>query len=270
MTRMPRSLQKGLAFRQKLRTGQIVSGAWSTLGSPEIAYGMARAGLDYVLVDLEHGKGGIDGLSAQVQALAGLDTAIMVRLPEHGAGDIKRILDAGANALLAPQVNAAAEAAGIIEASLFPPEGRRGVAVGSIAAADWGYEPESYFANANEALTILTQVETPQAVETLPEVLALSRLDGIFVGPNDLSAAMGMFRDYDNPAFRDAFAQVMERTLAAGKVFGALPFPGMEPARLFAGGAQVVTGGADMALVRAGAQAIVAQAEECRRTKGKG
>lgn len=255
---MPRSLEKGRMFKKKLAEGRAVSGAWSTLGSPEAACLMAGAGLDYILVDLEHGRGGLDGLAAQVQALAGFDTAVMVRLPDHDAGSVKRCLDLGANCLLVPQVDTAAMAQSILDAALFPGEGRRGVAVGAIQAADWGYAAESYFAHANDALTVLVQIESPEAVENLSDILALSRLDGIFVGPNDLSATMGLFRQFDAPAFRAAFDKVMDDTLAAGKVFGALPAPGLEVAKLLARGAQVVPGGSDQAMLRAGALALIA------------
>ena len=252
-------LEKGRAFRRKLQTGQKVSGAWSTLGSPEVACLMARAGLDYILIDLEHGRGGIEGLAAQVQALAGFDTAVMVRLPDHDAGSVKRILDIGANCLLVPQVDHADQASSILDAALFPTEGRRGVAVGAIAAADWGYEPAAYYEQANDALTVLVQVESPESVSNLPQILSLPRLDGVFVGPNDLSASMGLFRQFETPEFRQVFDQVQAQTLGAGKVFGALPvpLPGLDVAGLFASGAQVVPAGSDQTMLRAGATAIV-------------
>ncbi|SIN83789.1 HpcH/HpaI aldolase family protein [Vannielia litorea] len=256
--RLPRTLEKGRMFREKLAAGRPVSGAWSTLGSPEAACLMAGAGLDYLLIDLEHGRGGLDGLAAQVQALAAFDTAIMVRLPDHDAGSVKRCLDLGANCLLVPQVDTAAMARHILDNALFPTEGRRGVAVGAIQAADWGYAAESYFAHANAALTVLVQIESPEAVANLDDILAIDRLDGVFVGPNDLSASMGLFRQFTAPPFREAFDRVLEATLAAGKIFGALPAPGLEVDRLVKRGAQVVPAGSDQTMLRGGAQAVIA------------
>ncbi|WP_323768251.1 HpcH/HpaI aldolase family protein [Marinovum sp.] len=255
---LPRTLKKGREFKQKLAEGRAVSGAWSTLGSTEVACLMARAGLDYLLVDLEHGRGGIDALAAQVQALSGYDTAVMVRLPDHDTGSVKRCLDAGANALLVPQVDTAAMAEAVLEAALFPGAGRRGVAVGAIQAADWGYAAESYYQHANDALTVLMQIESPEALDNFDAILAVPRLDGIFVGPNDLSATMGLFRRFDAPEFRTAFDRVLEGTLAAGKVFGALPAPGLALEDLVRRGAQVVPGGSDQSMLRAGAQALIA------------
>lgn len=260
MTELPRVLAKGRRFKDALASGRRLSGAWSTLGSVEVTVLMARAGLDFVLIDLEHGMGGIDGLTRQVQALLSLDTAVMVRLPDHENGSIKRILDAGANALLVPQVDTAAQAKSVIASAMFAPDGQRGVAVGAIAAADNGYAPDTYFKNANDALTILTQVESPQAVENVLDVLAIPHLDGIFVGPNDLSATMGKFRDYDDAAFQAAFETVLTQTLAAGKLFGALPFPGNDADTLAAKGARVVPNGSDQGFLRAGALQLVNEA----------
>lgn len=257
--RLPSTLKKGRLFKQKLAEGRAVSGAWSTLGSPEAACLMAGAGLDYVLVDLEHGRGGLDGLAAQVQALAAFDTAVMVRLPDHDAGSVKRCLDLGVNCLLVPQVDSAAMAQDILDKALFPTEGQRGVAVGAIQAANWGYAAESYFAHANDALTVLVQIESSEAVANLDEILAIDRLDGVFVGPNDLSAAMGLFRQYDSPPFREAFDRVLDGTLAAGKIFGALPAPHLEVETLVKRGAQVVPAGSDQAMLRGGAQTMIAK-----------
>lgn len=260
MIGLPRVLEKGMRFRDALASGRRLSGAWATLGSVEVTALMARAGLDYVLVDLEHGMGGIDGLSRQVQALLGLETAVMVRLPDHSDGSVKRVLDAGANALLAPQVETADQAQSILDSALFAPEGRRGVAVGAIPAADYGYSPDVYFEAANKALTVLTQVESPVAIENLADVLALPRVDGIFLGPNDLSAAMGKFREYDDPDFQAAFGKVRKATLAAGKLFGALPYTGNDAATLYANGAMVVPNGSDQVFLREGAKRLVKEA----------
>jgi 4-hydroxy-2-oxoheptanedioate aldolase len=262
MTDLPKAIQKGKAFQAKLAAGHKASGAWSTLGSADVAFLMARAGLDYVLVDLEHGRGGIDGLAAQVLALTSLDAAVMVRLPDHSVGSIKRILDAGANILLVPQVKTVAEVEAVLDAALFAPDGQRGVAVGAIAAADYGYEPESYFSSANDALTILVQIETREAVSSLSDILAEKRVDGVFIGPNDLSAAMGLFRQYEHADFVKTFEYIREQTLTAGKIFGALPTPNFGPAVLFEKGAQVVPAISDQALLRNGAIAAVAAAQE--------
>ncbi|MEM1370866.1 MAG: aldolase/citrate lyase family protein [Pseudomonadota bacterium] len=258
MTELPRSLQKGAALREAWQQRRPTAGVWSTLGSAEIAGLLAQAGLDYLLIDLEHGMGGIDGLIRQTVAVDATPCAIVARLPDHSAGGIKRVLDAGANALLVPQVESADEAEHILDAALFPPEGRRGVAVGAITASDRGYAPEAYFHHANAALSVIAQIESPKAAAQLDAFLKIDRLDGIFIGPNDLSATMGLFRQWQHPEFLSLFDDVQRQTLAAGKLFGALPFPGRDAAALRANGAVIVPNGSDQGFLRAGALAQVA------------
>ncbi len=190
------------------------------------------------------------------------DRGRRVRLPDHENGSIKRVLDAGANALLVPQVDTAAQAKSVIASAMFAPEGNRGVAVGAIPAADNGYAPDTHFANANDALTILTQVESPAAIANLSDLLAIPRLDGVFVGPNDLSAAMGKFRDYDDPAFQSAFEKVLTTTLQASKLFGALPLPGNDADTLVAKGAHDVPNGSDQGFLRNVAVQLVKEAAD--------
>lgn len=254
---LPRSLEKGRLFRQKLQAGQNLSGAWSTLGLPQATALMARAGLDYVLIDLEHGQGGVVGLAAQVQALLVYDTAIMVRLPDHSEGAIKRVLDAGANSIMAPAVDTVAQASAILSAGLFAPAGHRGVAVGAIPAADQGYLPMEYFTEANDATTFLFQVESPEALENLDSLMSMERVDGFFTGPNDLSASLGVFRQFDDPRFTNAMQKIESTASQYGKAVGCLPYAGSDSAALHARGMQLAPGGSDQAFLRAGATAIV-------------
>jgi 4-hydroxy-2-oxoheptanedioate aldolase len=228
------------------------------LGSAEVAGLLAQAGLDYLLVDLEHGMGGVNGLIRQTLAVEACDCAIVARLPDHSSGSVKRILDAGANALLIPQVESVDDAEQILEAALFPPAGRRGVAVGAIAASDRGYSAEAYYHHANDGLSVIAQIESPNAAARLSDFLKLERLDGIFIGPNDLSATMGLFRQWRHPEFLAVFDDIQRQTIAAGKLFGALPFPGRDAASLRASGAIIVPDGSDQGFLRAGALAQVA------------
>jgi len=260
-TSTPRVLAKGQIFRQKLAAGKHLSGVWSTLGLPQATALMARAGLDYVLIDLEHGQGGVAGLAAQVQALLIYDTAVMVRLPDHSEGAIKRVMDAGANIIMAPAVDRPEQADAILTAALFAPEGNRGVAVGAIGASDLGYLPDEYFAQSNEATSFIFQIESPEAIDNLDELVAHARIDGFFVGPNDLSASLGLFRQYDSPVFKQAMESIERRVLAGGKALGCLPYAGSDSAALHARGIQLAPGGSDQGFLRTQALAVVKELE---------
>lgn len=254
----PRCLAKGRRFRQRLAAGENLCGVWSTLGLPQATALMARAGLDYVLIDLEHGQGGVAALAAQVQALLSYDTAVMVRLPDHSDGSIKRVLDAGANALLAPGVDTPEQATSILRSGLFAPEGARGVAVGAIPAADLGYLPSEYFHGANEATTFIVQIESPLAIDNLDRLIGIDRIDGYFVGPNDLSAALGAFRQVDDEAFVAAMHRIETAVLRSGKVMGCLPYAGSSTEDLHRRGMQLAPGGSDQSFLRGGAHGTVA------------
>lgn len=258
----PRVLQKGFAFKQKVISKQAVSGVWSTLGSPDVAFLMARAGLDFILVDLEHGAGDIGGLAAQSQAILSLDTAIMVRCADHSTSAIKRSLDAGANCLLMPSVNSASEAKAIVAAAKFSPEGDRGVAVGAIPASDFGYEAAQYFTNANSATTIIVQIETLVAIDEIEAMAAVPGVDGFFIGPNDLSASMGLFRQYEHPDVIAAIKKIEAAVKRTGKVMGCLPYPGSNCADLQKRGHTLATAGADQVFLREACLNIVATHNE--------
>jgi len=253
---LPQTLLKGKKFKEKLYSKKYLSGVWSTLGSENIAYIMSNSGLDYILIDLEHGLGGFETISKQVLSILSLETAVMVRLPDHSESSIKKILDAGANAILVPQVNNLDQAKEIINCSLFAPEGRRGVAVGQIPASDFGYKPEEYFFNANKCLSIFMQIETLEGIKNLDEIIKTS-LDGIFVGPNDLSASMNLFRQYDNPDFLSAFYEIRDKTLKAGKLFGSLPFDGQDLETLFESGASLVPNGSDHLFLKNSSKTLI-------------
>tara|TARA_Y100000591_G_C21848646_1_gene710212 strand:- start:1473 stop:2255 length:783 start_codon:yes stop_codon:yes gene_type:complete len=253
---LPRTLLKGKNFRDKLYSDKYLSGVWSTLGSENIVHIMASSGLDFILIDLEHGLGGFDTVSKQVLSVLSLDTAVVVRLPDHSESSIKRILDAGANAILVPQVNNFNQVQDIINYSLFAPEGRRGVAVGQIPASDFGYKPEIYFANANKCLSIFIQIETLEGVKNLDEIIE-SKIDGIFVGPNDLSASMNLFRQYENPDFLNTFSEIRDKTLNSGKLFGSLPFDGQDLETLFKSGASLVPNGSDHMFLKNSSQNLI-------------
>lgn len=255
---LPTPIAKGLEFKKRLRDGEKLVGAWSTLGSANIAYLMARGGLDFIVIDLEHGVAGADSVQPQVQALLSLPTAVIVRLADHAEATIKRVLDAGANGILCPMVNSAEAAQTLVSASMFPERGTRGVAVGAIPASDFGYLGQEYFNASNDATTVLVQIESPRAVEQLEEIMAVPGLDGLFVGPMDLSSSLGAFRDFDSAGFKNAMNKVESYPRRHGCVLGAIPYGQRTSNDLLESGYQFVIAGSDQAMLRKGALDLVA------------
>lgn len=205
--------------KKLLQEGQKTSGAWLQLTSTFSAEIMARAGFDWLIIDMEHAPGDFMNLAAQIQAMSATDCVPFVRAPWNDSVTIKRILDTGVMGLLVPYVNSAEEAGAAVAACKYPPEGVRGVAA-SPRAAYFGQNSMDYLKSANEEIVIVTAVETAEAVKNLDEILAVKGLDGIFIGPMDLATSMGHFGNAAHPEVQDAIKVIEDKTFAAGKVLG--------------------------------------------------
>lgn len=205
--------------KKLLQEGKNTSGAWLQLTSTFSAEIMARAGFDWLIIDMEHAPGDFMNLAAQIQAMGATDCVPFVRAPWNDAVIIKRILDTGVMGVLVPYVNSADEAKNAVAACKYPPEGVRGVAA-SPRAAYFGQNSMEYLKNANDEIIVITAVETGEAVANLDEILAVEALDGVFIGPMDLATSMGHFADASHPEVREAIATIEQKTLAAGKFLG--------------------------------------------------
>lgn len=205
--------------KKLLKDGKPTAGAWLQLTSTFSAEIMARAGFDWLIIDLEHAPGDFMNLAAQIQAMSCTDCVPFVRAPWNDSVTIKRILDTGVMGVLVPYVNSAEEARDAVAACKYPPEGVRGVAA-SPRAAYFGQNSMDYLRSANDEIVIITAVETGEAVENLDEILAVEGLDGIFIGPMDLATSMGHFGDASHPEVQEAIGIIEKKTFAAGKFLG--------------------------------------------------
>jgi 2-keto-3-deoxy-L-rhamnonate aldolase RhmA len=206
-------------IKSLLKQGKPTAGAWLQMTSPFSAEIMARAGFDWLIVDMEHAPGDFLNHASQLQAIGGTDCVPFVRAPWNDPVAIKRILDTGVLGVLIPYVNSAEEARNAVAACKYPPEGIRGLA-GSPRAAYFGQNSMDYLKDANEEILVIIAVETGEAIANLDEILAVDGLDGIFIGPMDLATSMGYFGDPSHPEVQQAIATVEEKTLKAGKYLG--------------------------------------------------
>ncbi len=208
-------------IKQKLQAGKKTAGAWLQIGSPMTAEIMSQAGFDWLIIDMEHAPVDFMTLVSQMQAMAGGGAVPLVRAPWNDFVTIKRILDAGAYGLLVPYVNTREEAEAAVKACKYPPEGIRGTA-GSPRAAGYGQNASNYLPYANDQILILTAAETAQAVENLDDILAVPGLDGIFIGPMDLSTSMGHMGNPGHPEVQAAIETIERKTLGAGKILSTI------------------------------------------------
>lgn len=225
--------------KRMLRDGKKTAGAWLQIASPFTAEILARAGFDWLIVDMEHGPGDILTLVGQLQAMNGSGVVPLVRAPWNDFVSIKRILDAGVYGLLIPYINSGEEAAAAVRACRYPPHGIRGVA-GSPRAQGYGQNVGEYLEHANDAILLIVAAETPTAVANLDDILAVDGVDGVFIGPMDLATSMGYLGNPAHPSVQEAIARIEEKVLAAGKVLGTISSTWEQAQRLYGRGYQMV------------------------------
>ncbi len=199
-----------------LRAGKKLSAAWVQAGSPVTAEILAEAGFDILLIDMEHGPGDIMTLIAQIQAMKGEPAVPFVRAPWNDFVQIKRILDAGVYGLVVPYVCSKTEAEAAVKAAKYPPEGIRGIA-GSTRAGRYGFKSGEYFEAANKSIFVFVQIETPDAVRNIDEILSVKGVDGIFIGPMDLATTHGFRGNPGEPKVQEIIKGLEAKIKASGK-----------------------------------------------------
>jgi 2-keto-3-deoxy-L-rhamnonate aldolase RhmA len=209
--------------RDLLRTG-LLAGTFLNLGSTAAVEIAAQTGFDWLLVDLEHGSGSIADLRNLLSAASGSTASPVVRIPSVDADMVKWVLDGGAAGIMFPFVSSAADARRAVEFSKYPPLGRRGVA-GIIRATDFGRNWKQYFETANDRSLVVVQIETAEAVEAAPEIAEVPGVDVLFVGPLDLSVALGTPGDFTSDVMISALERVLKTCEASGRTAGILSRP---------------------------------------------
>lgn len=209
---------KSNRLKQVWRDGKTAWGMWSSLGSPAVAEAVAQLDVDWILLDAEHGVASYEDMLGLLQATQSSTAASIVRVPANEFIPIKRVLDMGAEGVVVPMVNTAEEAESAASKCRYPPVGTRGL--GPHRAARFGFDFPDYFARANTEITLIVQIETPEAVENVEAIAAVKGVDAIFIGPTDLCLTMGHFPNLRHPEFEAAVARVLEAGNAAGKPVG--------------------------------------------------
>ncbi len=203
-------------FIEKLRNRELLLGTLLSMPQPAIAEIMAGIGYDWLFIDTEHGVFNTADLPAMCQAAG--DCPCVIRVAGHDDARISWALDSGAAGLIIPMVNTAEEALSIIQASKYPPQGRRGIGLGR--AQGYGLDFQNYLAGANQTIAMILQVEHINAVNNIEQIVAVEGIDAILIGPNDLSASMGKTGQFDDPEVLDAIARVKAACDVAGIPLG--------------------------------------------------
>jgi 4-hydroxy-2-oxoheptanedioate aldolase len=252
-------------LRRRVLAGEPAIGAFLNLGSLASAELVARAGYDWVIVDLEHGMGTIAGLHAQLLAVQATSTAALVRVPSAERLNVGRALDMGADGLMIPRLEHVAEVTETLQWMRYPPAGIRGVALPNRGGGYGEIGHGELAARVNDRILGVFQVESPIAVAAAPDLAAIDGVDVLFVGPADLSHAMGIPGRFEDPAFVAALDQVVDACRTHGKSAGILLKDGMAVAAAAAQGFTFIGVGSDSSFVVAGAATQLAHARDALR-----
>jgi 4-hydroxy-2-oxoheptanedioate aldolase len=242
------------AFKHAIAAGQLQIGLWCSLCSNIAADIVSDSGFDWLLLDSEHSPNEIPDLLAQLQAVRGGTATPIVRPAWNDPVLIKRVLDIGAQSVLLPYVQNPEEAQRAVASVRYPPAGIRGVAAAS-RASRYGRVP-GYLKNADAEICTLVQVETRTALDQLEAIATVDGVDGVFIGPSDLSASFGHVGNPQHPEMQKVLEDAVTRLKKIGKPAGILTGNEEEARRYISWGYTFVAVGADVGLLARGADAL--------------
>ncbi|MBF4652043.1 4-hydroxy-2-oxoheptanedioate aldolase [Serratia marcescens] len=242
-------------FKRALQEKRPQIGLWLGLCSSYSAELLAGAGFDWLLIDGEHAPNNVQTVLGQLQAVAPYPSQPVVRPPWNDAVIIKQLLDVGAQTLLIPMIQNAEQARDAVRATRYPPHGVRGVGSALARASRWNRVP-GYLQQADEQMCVLVQIETREAVKNLDAILQVDGVDGVFIGPADLSADMGFAGNPQHPEVQRTIDDAIARIRAAGKAPGILMANKALAQRYLEAGALFVAVGVDTTLLARVAEAL--------------
>lgn len=243
------------AFLAAIRAGKPQIGVWVGLSSPFAAEIIAGAGFDWAMIDMEHSPNDLTSVLGQLQAFAAYETTAMVRPEWNDAVLVKRLLDIGAPGLLFPMVQTVEEATKAVSSTRYPPRGIRGVST-STRANRFGRVGD-YFTRSEDELAVLLQVETRAAVNAALEIGAVGGCDGIFFGPADIGADMGILGQPTHPDIWAFILPVARKLIAAGIPVGTLVGDSGFARKLLDEGFTFVACGVDTVILSKGVDALL-------------
>lgn len=251
-------LAGGNPFRQALLERRSQVGLWMSMTSPYSAEMCATAGFDWLLIDTEHAPNDVRSVLAHLQAVAPYRAHAVVRALHNDAATLKQLLDIGAQNLLIPMIDTPQQATAAVAATRYPPRGVRGVGAAAARASRWNGRAD-YVHHADTEACVLVQAETPTALTNLEAICAVDGIDGVFIGPADLAAAMGHLGNPGHADVQAAIDDAIVRIVAAGKAAGTLTGDVAHARRYLSLGATFTAVGLDVTLML---QAVRARARE--------
>ncbi len=255
-------------FKMALNKDPALIGLWLGLANSYTAELIASAGFDWLLIDGEHAPNDQQEMLTQLQALAGFDVTPIIRPVWPDSVRIKQILDLGAQTILAPMIETGEQAAQVVAATRYPPAGIRGVGSALARASQFNRTP-NYLQTANGQICVLIQIETPKGVDNLKDILNVDGVDGVFIGPADLSASMGHIGNPTHPEVQKVIEDAITLIKASGKAAGILMADKTLAQRYIDLGAKFVAVGSDTGLLMKASSDLVANFKSKKQSREK-
>lgn len=252
-------------FRRRLLEKQRLIGCWASLASPISTEVLGYAGFDWLLLDGEHAPNDFQTFLTQLLALKDSASAAVVRPQWNDPVLLKRLLDLGVYNFLMPFIESAEQARAAVAATRYPPRGIRGIAVAQ-RSNRYGYV-QDYFQRIDDNISVQVQIESRAGVEAVREIAAVDGVDGLFIGPSDLSASLGHFGNPRHPEVQDAMLRVLDAAKAHGKPVGILSGVDEETQRYLEMGMTCVAVGMDVVLLRNASRTLCDRFKSGERSK---
>ena len=206
------------SVRELLKAGKPAIGTWLQAGTPVAAEIFANAGFRWIGLDAEHTSAGTDTVETMCRAVYGRGADLFVRLTQADTLEIRRALDVGARGIIVPYVETPEQAQKAVAATRYPPQGVRGFAFQR--ANNWGVDFDEYAAQANDEILVIAMIESKKGVENIDAILAVDGVDGVFIGPYDMSGSYGVPGQTQHPLVKEAMAKVLAACKKEGKAPG--------------------------------------------------
>lgn len=209
-------------LNEELKDESYPMGTWLSIGHPTVAEVSASSDVEFVLIDTEHTTMSLETVENMARAVEATEspTDTVIRVPWNDPVHLKRVLDIGIDGVMVPMIDTAEEARDLVDAMRYPPDGTRGVASGR--AAEYGENFAEYVESANGSFTTIAQIESKEGLRNAEAIAEVDGIDALFVGPADMSAALGVFGQEDPEELSDAMRRVVEAGEEAGVAVGTL------------------------------------------------
>jgi len=235
------------SLHERLSNQKALIGFLQTLPNPTLSEMAGMCGYDFLMLDGEHGVFSENDYLHTLQTLAGTGAFALVRLAKHDPQALGRYLDMGADGIVVPHVSTADEARTLARAMEYPPAGTRGLAVHR--ATRYGMDLATYMKAPREGVCLFVIIESALGVANVEDIVAVDGVDGVFIGPFDLTADLGCAGDFSQPAYAEAVARIERAASARGKIVGTGPHPGYPLEALVARGHRLLLIDSDVSLI---------------------